>query len=99
MKEYSEDEAIRAMRDAVAGAEAYDDDQLLNLIDIIFDYYEDNGDLDIDLSDEEDDGDNDVQAIADHAARVLAKDSGNIIRPEHIAPLVAAEIDYEMSLL
>ncbi len=98
MKEYSEDDAIRAMRDAVAGAETYDDDQLLNLIDIIFDYYEDNGDLDIDLDDDTED-DDDVQAIAAHASRVLAKDSGNIIRPEHVAPLVAAEIDYEMSLL
>ena len=97
MKEYNEDDAIRAMRDAVAGAETYDDDQLLNLIDIIFDYYEDNGDLDIDLDDDTED-DDDVQAIAAHASRVLAKDSG-IIRPEHVAPLVAAEIDYEMSLL
>lgn len=98
MKDYSEEEAVSAMRAAVAGADAYDDDQLLNLIDIIFDYYEDNGNLEIDLDDETDE-DADVQHIAAHATRLLAKDSGNIIRPEHIAPLVAAEIDYEMSLL
>lgn len=97
MKEYSEEEAIRAMREAVAGAEAYDDDQLLNLIDIIFDYYDEHGDLDIDA--DCDDDDDDIEAIAAHAAALLAKDKGNRISPEHIAPLIAAETDYEMSLI
>ncbi len=96
MKEYSEDDAIRRMRGAVAGAEAYDDDQLLNLIDIIFDYYDENGDLDIDADCDDDD---DIEAIAAHAAALLAKDKGNRISPEHIAPLIAAETDYEMSLI
>ena len=95
MKEYSEDDAIRHMREAVAGAEAYDDDQLLNLIDIIFDYYDENGDLEIDVDDEEED----LAEIAAYAAKMLASDSGNEIHPDHIAPLIAAEIDYELSLI
>lgn len=94
--EYNEDDAIRYMREHVAGAEAYDDDQLLNLIDIIFDYYDENGDLEID---DEDFADDDVVAISGHAAKLLSKDKGSIIRLEHIAPLVAAELDYEMSLI
>ncbi|MBJ2183588.1 MAG: hypothetical protein JFR38_03640 [Muribaculaceae bacterium] len=95
--EYNEDDAIRRMRGAVAGAEAYDDDQLLNLIDIIFDYYDENGDLEIDI--DSDDSDDDIAAIAAYATRLLAKDAGNEISPEHIAPLIEAEIDYELSLI
>lgn len=94
--EYNEDDAIRYMRGHVAGAEAYDDDQILNLIDIIFDYYDEHGDLDIEADGDDDD---DVAAIAVYAAKLLAKDKGCVIRPEHIAPLVAAEIEYEMSLI
>lgn len=94
--EYNEDDAIRYMRDNVAGAQSYDDDQLLNLIDIIFDWYDENGDLEIDA---DSDDDEDIAAIATHAAKVLAKDPGNIIAAEHIAPLIAAEIDYELSLI
>ena len=82
MKEYNEDDAIRHMRASVDGADAYDDDQILNLIDIIFDYYDDNGGLDIDC-----------------ASALIARDKGSIIRQEHIAPLVAAEIEYEISLI
>ena len=94
--EYNEDDAIRYMRDNVEGAQAYDDDQILNLIDIIFDYYDENGDLEIDCDDEDAD---DTAGIAAHAAKLLAKDPGNEIRPEHIEPLVAAEIEYELSLI
>ncbi|MDE6453531.1 MAG: hypothetical protein K2L27_04935 [Muribaculaceae bacterium] len=94
--EYNEDDAIRHMRQSVAGADAYDDDQLLNLIDIIFDYYDEHGDLEIDCDDEDDE---DARAIADHAARLLAKDKGCVIEPAHILPLVQAEIDYELSLI
>ncbi|MDE6109847.1 MAG: hypothetical protein K2F72_06140 [Muribaculaceae bacterium] len=88
--DYNEEEAIKYMRSRVAGAEAYDDDQLLNLIDIIFDWYEESGDLEIDA---EDDDDEDLAALSAHAAKLLAKDSGNLILPEHVAPLVAAEVE------
>ncbi|MDE6271072.1 MAG: hypothetical protein K2M12_09505, partial [Muribaculaceae bacterium] len=94
----SEDEAIRAMRAAIEGGDAYDDDQLLNLIDIIYDYYEDNGELDIDF-DEDSDENAELKALTDHARRLLAKDAGNLIRPEHLPALIAAEIEYEMSLI
>ncbi|MDE6136698.1 MAG: hypothetical protein K2F97_04415, partial [Muribaculaceae bacterium] len=93
---YGGDAAIRFMGANVKGAEGYDDDQILNLIDIIFDYYDENGDLEIDCDDEDAD---DAAAIAAHAAKLLAKDPGNEIRPEHIEPLVAAEIEYELSLI
>ncbi|MBD5276591.1 MAG: hypothetical protein HDS30_02900 [Bacteroides sp.] len=94
--EYNEEEAIKYMRSHVAGADAYDDDQLLNLIDIIFDWYEETGDLEIDA---EDDDDEDLSALVAHATKMLAKDAGNTISPDHVEPLVAAEIEYELSLI
>lgn len=96
MKEYNEDEAILHMRRAVAGAETYDSDQLLNLIDIIFDYYDENGDLEIDIDDE---NDSDIDDIAAYASKMLAADPGNEISHDHIAALIAAEINYELSLI
>ena len=57
--EYNEEEAIKYMRSHVAGADAYDDDQLLNLIDIIFDWYEETGDLEIDAEDDDDEDEED----------------------------------------
>lgn len=94
--EYNEEDAIQYMRSHVPGAESYDDDQLLNLIDIIFDWYEESGDLEIDAADDDDE---DIAALTAHAAKLLAKDSGNVIRTEHVAPLIAAEVAYEMSLI
>lgn len=94
--EYNEEEAIKYMRSHVAGADAYDDDQLLNLIDIIFDWYEETGDLEIDA---EDDDDEDLSALVAHATKMLAKDAGNTISQDHVEPLVAAEIEYELSLI
>lgn len=98
MKDYDENEAAAYMRSHVPGAEAYDDDQLINLIDIIFDWYDENGDLEVDL-DALDDTDEDLEAIAAYARGVLAKDADSTIAPEHVLPLIAAEVDYELSLI
>ncbi len=100
MKEYDSNEAIKRMRNAIdADASAfYDDDQLINLIDIIWDYYEMNGLLEIDLEDDEDN--TDIQSeLIDYASRILKKDKGAVIKPEHIEPLVLAELAYEDELL
>lgn len=58
MKEFDESEALDFIR-ANAGSErvsAYSDDDLLNIVDMIWDYYEINGmlDIDADADDEED---------------------------------------------
>ena len=51
MTQFDEDTAIDYMRkafEAETGLQAeYDDDQLLNIIDMIWDYYEQNGLLDV----------------------------------------------------
>ncbi len=99
MKEYDETEAVKAMRAAISDADAtrYTDDDLLNLVDIIWDFYEVNGLLNIDI--DEDEPEISVDDIADYARRMLRKDKGANIRPEDIVPLIEAEIAYEDSIL
>lgn len=74
-----------------------DDDELLNIIDIIWDWYDDQGLLDIDT--EADDDDVNVEALNSHVRKMLAKDRMSPIRPDEVEPLVAAELQYEQSLI
>lgn len=96
--EFDEDKAIEFIR-ANAGVDtsAYDDDQLLNVIDIIFDWYEENGLLDLDFSDD-DDEEVDTEALTAHVRKMLAKDKGATIEREHVEAIVLAELKYEDSL-
>lgn len=99
MKEFDENEAIKTMRASLpeGKTQGYSDDDLLNLVDIIWDYYEINGLLEIDL--DEDETEVSVTDIVDYANRMIRKDKGANIAPEDIPLLVEAELDYENSLL
>lgn len=98
MKEFDEKEAINAMRVVLSDESSvlYDDDELLNVIDIIWDWYDDQGLLDIDT--EADDEDINTDALIKHVSKMLAKDSDSPIRREDVEPLVMAELRYEQSL-
>lgn len=92
-KEFDEDDAVRYMQDNAETSTRYGEEQMLNVIDIVWDYYEDNGLLDIDSDDELD-----VEDLIDTAKRLIAKDKKSGIRTEDIEPLVMAELAYEESL-
>lgn len=98
MAEYDEKAAVKAMRAAlpVEIAASYPDDELLNIIDIIWDWYDESGLLEIDS--EADDEDVNVGELTKHVRRMLAKDKMSPIRPEDVEPLVAAELAYEQTL-
>lgn len=98
MKEFEEKNAIKLMRAALTpeSAKLYDDDEILNVIDIIWDWYDDNGLLDIDT--EADDEDVNPDALIKHVHKMLAKDSDSPVKPEDVEPLVMAELRYEQSL-
>ncbi len=98
MKEFDEKEAVKAMREVLSpeASERCSDDELLNVIDIIWDWYDENGLLDIDT--EADDDDVNVDALTAHVRKMLAKDKLSPIRPDEVEPLVAAELRYEQSL-
>lgn len=99
MKEFDESEALDFIR-ANAGSErisAYSDDDLLNIVDMIWDYYEINGMLDID-ADADDEEDSLPEDITVYVKRMLKKDSGAKVSTDDVYDIVRAELAYEASL-
>lgn len=99
MNEYDEYAAIAEIKKALGeeAAKIYTEDQLLNVIDMIWDFYEENGLLDID-SDEDMDESDIYDDLLTYVRRMLKKDKESRILPEHIETIVKAEIEYENSL-
>ncbi|MBQ7690822.1 MAG: hypothetical protein IJT30_06515 [Muribaculaceae bacterium] len=90
-KEYDEFEAIAFIRQRVSGAQDCSDDDLLLLIDTMFDYYDS---LDDDATDDQ----YDVEFVAAFVARQLAKDKECAIPRNLVPELVTAELEYETTL-
>ena len=70
MKDYDETEAIAAML-AVLRPDRRDEDAVYEILDLIYDYYEDNGDLDITLDDDE--AETDIEAMVAAIAKQLRR--------------------------
>lgn len=97
MNEFDEKQAIAAMNASIAGSgKQYDDDELLNIIDMIWDWYEDNGLLEIDT--EADDEDVNVDALVKYVKKMLASDRDAQVDQADVETLVMAELNYEQSL-
>lgn len=96
--EFDENDAIAYMRGNVGPelAAKYDDDELFNLIDLIYDYFESNGMLDIDVDDEDDALD--VDDLNAYVVRMLRKDKGALLTADDVPAFVGAYLDYEDSL-
>lgn len=102
MKEFEEKDAIRAMRAALSpqASAACSDDELLNVLDIIWDWYDENGMLDLDVNDDEEiDEEAEIAALIKYVKKILAKDPETPIAKEDIEPIVRAEQAYELSLI
>lgn len=100
--EYNEDHAVKFMRENTKDTvdKKYSHDELINLIDIIWDYYEANGMLDFELEDDSDDDtlpseEEELASLLAYATKMLARDRGAHILPQHIEPLIRAELAYE----
>lgn len=80
-----------------AGRSEYPEDEVLNIIDMIWDFYEENGLLD---PDNDDDSDEDIEPeMIDYVNRMLRKDKGAQVAPEDVPLMVRAEVEYEDSVL
>ena len=99
--EFDEQKAIEFInaRLAEAGRAAYPDDEVLNVIDMIWDFYQENGLLDVDLSDDDEEDEDIEPDLIDYVNRMLRKDSQAGIDPQDVPLMVRAEIDYEDSVL
>lgn len=98
---YDETQAVTLINSALAaaGRDTYDGDDILNVIDMIWDYYEENGLLDIDDDFEADDDEDIADELSDYVNRMLKKDPASAIRKEDIRLIIDAELRYEDSLL
>lgn len=100
--EFDEAQAIKYMQTHVPAELAPlcgDEDELTNLIDLVYDYYEANGLLDIDFDDDADaDDDVNFEDLMAYVRRMLRKDKAATLAPEAVEPLIRAYLEYENSL-
>lgn len=97
MKEFDENEVISRIRKALPNgvASSYSDDDLLNIVDMIWDYYELNGLLDVDNDTDDEEEPDIVAELNDYAKRMLKKDKACKVAPEHLPAIIEAELEYE----
>lgn len=95
MKLFDENEAVDFIRRQVK-ADNISDSQILEIIDGIYDYYEETGALDLDFDDDDDlkDCGEDEFEISEY----IARESG-FSDMDLLTKIVRAELDYEASLL
>lgn len=73
-----------------------DDDEILNIIDMIFDYYEENGFCNVDA---DDDLELDVDDLLAYVKKMVAHDQDSPFSVEEVEAIVSAELEFEDSLL
>lgn len=91
MKEFDDNDAIKFIRNEVPAAKAVSEDDLLLVVDTMFDYFES---LDDDAPDEA----FDEAAIVAYVQKQLKKDDENKVPAEMVASIVTAELNYEDTL-
>lgn len=98
--EFDEQKAVEFINDRLreAGRKPYPEDEVLNVVDMIWDFYEENGLLDLDSDPDEADEDIEPDMI-DYVNRMLRKDKAAGIDPADVPLMVRAEVDYEDSVL
>lgn len=98
--EFDEQKAIEFINRRLAeqGRKPYDDDEVFNVIDMIWDYYEENGLLELE-SDPDDDPDDVESEVVDYVVRMLKKDRNAAVLPEDVPLMVRAEMDYEDTII
>lgn len=96
---FDEDNAVKFIR-AKLPAEVsgkYDDDEILCIVDIIWDYYERKGLLELNQA-ETDEESLDPADLTAYVKKEVKKDKELVMDPSDIELLVKAELDYEESL-
>lgn len=97
---YDESDAIKFIRSYMPAdiSGRYSDDEILNVIDMIWDYYEENGFLDIPADDDDGDVTPDLSQILAYVSRMLAKDKLAVVDTADVHYIVEGELQYEKSI-
>lgn len=96
---FNEEKAVAFIRKYIGEKTSakYSDDEILAIIDCIWDYYEENGFLSLDF-DETDEEILDPDKLTDYVKKTIANDEELIMDPSDISNIVKAELEYEESL-
>lgn len=98
MKEYDEDEAVRLMCEAAGLEMSSAADTAVEVLDLIYDYYDANGELDISADDNN--ADTDVEDVAAYIEAQFAKNAPAVaLTRSQIVAMIKAEVEYEESLI
>lgn len=100
MEIFDEDKAVEFILDKLSKNSSittkYDADDILEVIDIIWDYYEDNGLLDLNMAlDDEEPEEVDKELLISHVVKLVKKDRNTKLKVEDIPAIVEAELEYE----
>lgn len=98
--EFDEQKAIEFINNRLvqAGRNAYPDDEVFNVIDMIWDFYDENGLLELE-ADPDDEPDDVEQEVVDYVVRMLRKDKDAKVHIEDVPIMVHAEMEYEDSII
>ena len=96
---YDEEQAVKFIRSFIPGniSDKYTDDEILLVIDIIWDYYESKGLLEVSADADEED-ETDVEALSAHVGKELKKDGEVVMDGSDINQIVKGELAYEKTL-
>lgn len=99
MLEYDENEAVKFIRKYMPAdkSELYSDDEILNVLDMIWDFYEAHGMLEI-SADAGSEPDPDRDAILDYVNKMLRKDKLAVVDTADVHWIVDGELEYEKTL-
>lgn len=96
---YDEDKAISFIRQTLPTtvSEKNTDDEILYIIDIIWDYYEKNGYLSLDSEVTEEES-IDLDRLVNYVVKELKNDEEIVMDPDDIKLIVKGELEYEESI-
>ena len=100
LKTYDEDEAVKFIRAFIPEdiKTKYTDDEILLVIDTIWDFYESKGLTTLPTEEEEDEEQVEIDEISAYVAKEIKKDGELIMDPSDIKFIVQGELAYEETL-
>lgn len=103
MEIFDEDKAVEfilnKLNENSSITKKYTQDDILEVIDIIWDYYEENGMLDLSMADDDSEEDSiDIDKLTAHVIKMAKKDRHTNLEPLDIPAIVEAELAYEETL-
>lgn len=96
---YDESEAVKFIRKLLPAdkQDQYTDDEILYVIDIMYDWFEKNGYLSLDMNVTEEE-DADIEKLTAYVKKEIARDGEVEMDPSDIDIIVKGELEYEESL-